>query len=167
MVIIKQVQTTWKTRKGKTRRTGLPRTRLLYAVQWSLYQQKKTLFLWPIILIDKIKIVSKNFNYVLDKKLHRRWKRRAPWRNSQKYWLYHVFFFQCHLFVCRKKCREHFDDFCVCGTFERKGGDSNPWSAFNAYSLSRRASSTTRAPFRELNFKGDELCCSWLFLFEC
>ena len=33
----------------------------------------------------------------------------------------------------------------------RKGGDSNPWSAVNAYSLSRRASSTTRAPFLSLD----------------
>ena len=35
----------------------------------------------------------------------------------------------------------------------RKGRDSNPRSAFNAYSLSRRASSTTRAPFRIINFQ--------------
>ncbi len=30
----------------------------------------------------------------------------------------------------------------------RKEGDSNPRSAFDAYTLSRRASSTTRAPFQ-------------------
>ena len=35
---------------------------------------------------------------------------------------------QGNIFMCVqiKKCREHFDDYCVCGTFERKGGDSNP-----------------------------------------
>ena len=41
----------------------------------------------------------------------------------------------------------------------RKGRDSNPWSAFDAYSLSRRASSTTPAPFRSKGFAKIRFFC--------
>jgi hypothetical protein len=41
----------------------------------------------------------------------------------------------------------------------RKDGDSNPGNALDVYTLSRRASSTTRASFPGLNFERFQYVC--------